>query len=330
MPRAAPVTSATLPLRSNAGGMRRAAYPLLESPAHARLQASRPEAVLPRARAAGAGALARARRLRPLAGQPRGRRGLELLRGPADGERPARLPPRALARLQGRLPALPHDARLPGAAQGGLGLPRAAGRARGRKGARHRLQAGGRGVRDRQVQRALPRLGLRVRRGVEPADRADRLLDRPRRPLRDAGERLHRVGLVVAAPALGRATALRGAQGRPLLPALRHGALLARGRARLPGRQRPVDLPKNSARLLCSRDAGGIRYGSVVAPASGGERVNPGAGRPVARMDDDPLDVAGQRGGRCGAGCDLRQSQGRRRGSDPCRAAGRAGAGRER
>ena len=31
---------------------------------------------------------------------------------------------------------------------------------------------------------ALPRVGLRVRRGVEPPDRADRLLDRPRRPLR--------------------------------------------------------------------------------------------------------------------------------------------------
>ena len=147
------------------------------------------------------------RRLRALARQPRGGAGLELLRGPADRQRPARLPPRPLPRLQGRLPALPDDVRLPGAAQGGLGLPRAAGRARGRKAARHLLQAGDRGVRDRRVQPALPRVGLRVRRGVEPADRADRLLDRPRRPLRDARERLHRVGLVVAAPALGRRTA---------------------------------------------------------------------------------------------------------------------------
>ena len=54
---------------------------------------------------------------------------------------------------------------------------------------------------------ALPRVGLRVRRGVEPADRADRLLDRPRRPLRHPRGRLHRVGLVVAAQALGRRTA---------------------------------------------------------------------------------------------------------------------------
>ena len=64
-----------------------------------------------------------------------------------------------------------------------------------------------RGVRDRRVQPALPRVGLPLRRGLEPADRADRLLDRPRRPLRDARERLHRVGLVVAAPDLGRRAA---------------------------------------------------------------------------------------------------------------------------
>ena len=89
---------------------------------------------------------------------------------------------------------------------------------------------------------ALPRVGLRVRRGVEPPDRADRLLDRPRRPLRHPRRRLHRVGLVVAAPALGRGAPLRGPQGRPLLPALRHGALLARGRARLQGRRGPLHI----------------------------------------------------------------------------------------
>ena len=121
---------------------------------HARLSPRRPQAVLPRAGGARAGALARARRLRPLARQPRGRRDLELLRGAADRQRPPRLPPRPLPRLQGRLPALPDDARLPRAAQGGLGLPRPAGRARGREGARHLLEAGDRGVRDRRVQRA--------------------------------------------------------------------------------------------------------------------------------------------------------------------------------
>jgi len=49
-----------------------------------------------------------------------------LLRGPADRERSAGLPPRSLARLQGHLPPLSDHARLPRRAQGRLGLPRAA------------------------------------------------------------------------------------------------------------------------------------------------------------------------------------------------------------
>ena len=196
--------------------------------------------------------------------------------------------------------------RVPGAAQGRLGLPRAAGRARGRKAARHLLQAGDRGVRDRRVQRALPRVGLRVRRGVEPADRADRLLDRPRRSLCHPRGRLHRVGLVVVAKALGRRAALRGPQGRALLPALRHGALLARGRARLRGRQGPLDI-----RSL---------------PAAGRPRRRDG--RVAADLDDHSLDAAGQPRGRGGARGHLRQGAGRRRDADPRRAAGREGAGR--
>ena len=71
-----------------------------------------------------------------------------------------------------------------------------------------------------RVQRALPRVGLRVRRGVEPADRADRLLDRPRRSLRHARERLHRVGLVVAAASSGRRTcSTRATRSSPTAPA---------------------------------------------------------------------------------------------------------------
>ena len=91
------------------------------------------------ARAGGAGALARARRVRRVAAPARGRRAVGLLRGPADRERPARLPPRALARVQGHLPALSDDARLPGRAQGRLGLPRAARGDRRRRGAGHPL-----------------------------------------------------------------------------------------------------------------------------------------------------------------------------------------------
>ena len=112
---------------------------------------------------------------------------LELLRGPADRQRQAGLPPRPRPRLQGHLPALQVDVRLRRAPQGRLGLPRPPGRARDREGARDQLEGGDRGVRDRRVQPALPRVGVRLRRRLEPDGRADRPLDRPRRPLRDDG-----------------------------------------------------------------------------------------------------------------------------------------------
>ena len=53
-------------------------------------------------------------------------------------------------------------------------------------------------VRDRGVQRPLPREGAQPRRGVEPADRADRILGRPRRRLPDARHELRGVGVVGA------------------------------------------------------------------------------------------------------------------------------------
>ena len=55
---------------------------------------------------------------------------------------------------------------------------------------------------------------------------------------------LHRVGLVAPPAALRPGAALRGPQGRALLPALRHGAVVARARAgrRLPGRGGRVGL----------------------------------------------------------------------------------------
>ena len=64
------------------------------------------------------------------------------------------LAPRPGARLQGRVPALPDDARPLRPAQGGLGLPRPAGRARGGEGARLPQQARHRALRGRRVQRA--------------------------------------------------------------------------------------------------------------------------------------------------------------------------------
>ena len=51
---------------------------------------------------------------------------LDLLRGPADRERPPRHPPRRGPRLQGRVPALQDHAGLPRRAEGRLGLPRPA------------------------------------------------------------------------------------------------------------------------------------------------------------------------------------------------------------
>ena len=122
-----------------------------------------------------------------------------LLRGPADRQRAARRPPRAGARVQGHLPALPDDARALRRAQGRLGLPRPAGRDRGRAEARLHLQGRHRALRHRRVQRAVPRVGLRVPRGLDGADRAHRLLGRPRAPLPHARPRLRRVGLVGAA-----------------------------------------------------------------------------------------------------------------------------------
>ena len=167
---------------------------------------------------------------------------LELLRGPADGERPAGIAPRLRAGLQGRVPALPGDDGAHRPAQGRLGLSRPARRARDREGARDQLQARDRGVRNRRVQRALPRLRLPLRLRLGPDDRADRRVDRPRRPLRDDGRRLHRVVLVGDAPDVGCGPPVRGQQGRALLPALRDGTVISRGRFRIPRHHRHLRL----------------------------------------------------------------------------------------
>ena len=193
---------------------------------------SSPEAA--RARARGARALARSRGVRAVAADARRGAAMGLLRGPSDRERPAGLPPRAVARLQGHLPALSDDARPPRGAQGGLGLPRAAGGDRRRREARDLLEGRDRaGNRHRAVQRRVPCVGVRLSAGVEPADRADRILAGPRAPLSHARRELHRVGLVGSCPDRRARPPVRGPQGRALLPALRDDAFLARGRARL-------------------------------------------------------------------------------------------------
>ena len=93
-------------------------------------------------------------------------------------------------------------------------------------------QARDRGLRHRRVQPALPRLGAALRRGLDRAHRALGHLDRHRRRLLDADQRLRRVGLVAGAPDVGQGPALRGPPGHPLLRPLRHGPVVARGRPR--------------------------------------------------------------------------------------------------
>ena len=165
--------------------------------------------------------------------------------------------------------------------EGWLGLPRPAGRARGgegdrrraRQGDRHDRQARHRGVRRRRVQPPLPRVRHALRRRLGAPDRADRVLDRPRRRVLDDEHRVHRVGVVVAeAPARARPPG-RGRQGDGVLPPLRHGAVRRRGRARLPDRRGPERL-----RALPDRPLPGRRARRCLA----------------AGMDDHPVDAAGQ------------------------------------
>ena len=173
---------------------------------------------------------------------PRRRAPLRLLRRTADRQRPPRRASHHLAHLQGPLPALQDDARLPRTAQGRLGHPRPAGGARGRAPPRHRRQAADRGVRRRRVQQALSRERHRLPGGVGALHRAHRLLARPRRRVLHVHERLHRVGLVDPPADLGQGPAVPGPQGRAVLPALRHGDQQPRGGAGLQGRHRGLDL----------------------------------------------------------------------------------------
>ena len=103
---------------------------------------------------------------------------------------------------------------------------------------------------------------------------------------------------------VGPRPALRGPQGRPVLRALRHRALLARGRAGLPGRRGPL----------------GVR------PLPGhAARRRPARGRRAARVDHDAVDAGLERRGRRRPGADLRAHD-LRRGAR--RGARRAGARR--
>ena len=176
--------------------------------------------------------------LRPAPGTQPGRTSLELLRRPEDGQhdRRARRPPSLGPHVQGSVPALQGDAGFRPALPERVRLSGAVGRGQGRAGARPQLEAGDRGVRDRQVRASLPRAGRRV--GARHHASVD-----PARPVDGLGERLlhlqrheHRVHLAVPEDT---ARARRAVPGTPLdrvVPALRHVDLATRAVAvrRLP------------------------------------------------------------------------------------------------
>ena len=249
----------------------------------------------------------------------RGLPGVRLLRGAADGERPALLAPRPEPRLQGCLPPLQDDARPPGAPQGRLGLPRPAGRAPDRAQARLPPQGRHRALRRRRVQPAVPRVGARVHRRVGAADGADRLLGRHRRRVLHARRRLHRVSLVVAEAGLGEGPALRGPQGRAVLPALWHGPLEPRGRARATRTsriRRSTSASRSRARRACRSSAGRRRRGRCSRTRrSPSTRMRRLRARPDGRRDADPGRGARRARARRGGG-DRRPHDGRRPGRD--------------
>ena len=160
-----------------------------------------------------------------------------------------------------------------------LGHARPAGRARGGAQARHRRQEADRGVRHRRVQQALPRERAHLPRGVGALHRAHRLLGGHVGRLLHLRQRLHRDGVVAAAPDLGQGSALPGLQGGAVLPALRHGHQQPRGGAGLQGRHR------------------GLHLRALPARGRGGRQARRAAGRAgvAGGLDDDAVDAHQQR-----------------------------------
>ena len=266
-----------------------------------------------RRREAGAGdpcPVARARRVQRGAAPKRRPAPVLLERRAAHRQRAAGAAPRAGPHLQGRLPPLQAHAGLPLPPQGGLGHPRPAGRARDREGAgdlrQGRDRAPGRGG---GVHPPLPRVGDALHRRLGEDDRAHGLLGEHARRLLHPRQRLHRVGVVAAPADLGQGPHLPGLQGGALRPAHRRDAVIARGRARVPGGRGPVD-----------------------------RRALPGRGRRrhvVPGMDHHPVDPAVEPRARGTPRRRLRprargRRQGRERDPDPRRGAGRRGAARRR
>ena len=125
-------------------------------------------APLPGARGGDPGVVGSGPHLRSLGRAPagRGERRVRLLRRPAVRQRAPPLRPPAHRLRQGRRPPLPDHAGPPGRAPLRLGLPRPAGRDRGREAARRVRPGPDHRVRHRAVQRLLPTLGPALHPGM--------------------------------------------------------------------------------------------------------------------------------------------------------------------
>ena len=202
-----------------------------------------------------------------------------LLRGAADRQRPPGLPPRARAGVQGHLPALQDDAAATSSSARAAGTATACRSRSPSSRSSASRQGGDRGVRHRRVQRAVPRVGLRYVEEWNRADRADRLLDRPRRRLPDARHR------ATSSRSGGRSSRCGSKdllyEGHKVVPYCpRCGTALSspRGRARATATSRT----RASTCASPSRAAAG--------PLERGRRA--------ARVDDDAVDARLQRRGR--------------------------------
>ena len=251
----------------------------------------------------------RARRVRPFGRPARGRATVGLLRGPAHRQRQAGTPPRVGTGLQGPVLPVPDHAghrvdRRAGWDTHGLPVEVEVEKRLGISGKRQIEEEVGiaefvRLCRESVVSYVEDWRELTVRIGYWlDFDDAYWTLNPD----------VHRVGVVAPPPALRPGPALRGHQGRPLLPPVRHRAVQPRaGPARgLPGRRGRV----------------GLRP-----PAPGRRRPGAGGWRHLAaRLDDHPVDAPLQhRGGR-----EPRPHLRGRRRDGGGRAAGGAGDGRGR
>src|SRR6266566_7540338 len=186
-------------------------------------------------------------------------------------ERPGRRAPRPRSDAERRLPAvqgaprprppLPERLRL-------AGPPR---RGTGGEGPRAELEARDRGVRDRRVRPALPRVRRALRRHPDRAVEAARDVDGLGELVLHLQRHEHRVHLAVPQERPRTWLALQGASFDPVVPALRHVALEARA-----GRRREL------------RGAGA----SVALRSLPARRAR---GRGARHLDDDAVDAAGER-----------------------------------